>query len=94
MRMGYLTGNLPYCDTGDNGMPKGLITALIDTFEQDFNIHVTTTGYATPKEMVDAAADGETDLFGPLYGDFWLSEQYGFFNSNAIASTTSHSPAA
>lgn len=88
VRMGYLTGNLPYCDTGDNGMPKGLITALIDTFEQDFNIHVTTTGYATPKEMVDAAADGETDLFGPLYGDFWLSEQYGFFNSNAIASTT------
>lgn len=88
VRLGYLTGNLPYCDQAEDGTAKGLVTVLADTFRQEFNIWVETRGYPSIEALNAAVEDGEIDLFGPLYSDFWLAEQYGLINSNAITSTT------
>lgn len=88
VRLGYLTGNLPYSDQDETGAVKGLFAVLADTFAQGFNIRVTTKGYSSAEALIAAVAAGEIDLFGPLYRDFWLSEQYGFFSSDAIMSTT------
>ena len=44
--------------------------------------------YNSFSELLQKRKDGEIDLFGLLYRDFWFSRQYGFFNSDAIMSTT------
>lgn len=88
VRLGYLTSNLPYCDETENGLLKGQLAALVNSFEEDFNIHVDARGFSDVDALVGAAKDGDVDLFGPLYSDAWLAEQYGFINSNAITSTT------
>lgn len=88
IRLGYLNDNLPYSDTGEDGKVRGLITALINTFEQDFGIHIAPRPFSDSRDMMQAAQAGEVDLFGPLYGDYWLAEQYGVLNTSAITSTT------
>lgn len=88
VRLGYLTGNLPYCDAAEGDAVRGLLAVLIETFWDDFGVQVVAKGYGDTGSMIAAANDGEIDLFGPLYSDAWLAEQYGFINSNAITSTT------
>lgn len=88
VRLGYLTGNLPYCDAAEGDAVRGLLAVLIETFRDDFGVQVVAKGYGDTDSMIAAANDGEIDLFGPLYSDAWLAEQYGFINSNAITSTT------
>ncbi|MGN0662112.1 MAG: diguanylate cyclase domain-containing protein [Faecalibacterium sp.] len=88
IRLGYLSSNLPYSDTAEDGSARGLITVLIDTFEKDFDIRIDTTAFTDVREMMRAAKKGSVDLFGPLYGDYWLAEQYGIFNTSAINFTT------
>lgn len=88
VHIGYLVENLPYCDTTAEGAPKGLMAVIADNFEKELGIQVTMREYPTAEAMVTAAILGEIDLFGPMYRDFWLSEQYGFFSSDAIATTT------
>lgn len=88
VHLGYLTGNLPYCDETGEGAVRGLLSVLTATFEEDFGIRAETKGYPSIDQMTAAAFAGEIDLFGPLYSDFWLAEQYGLINSNTITSTT------
>ena len=88
VRLGYLADNLPYSDVDENGAPRGLITVVIRTLEEEVCIRVEPVAFRLPKEMVEAAKADRVDLFGPLYGDFWLAEQYGIFNTNPITDTT------
>lgn len=88
VRLGYLENDLPYCATAADGTLRGEITALVDAFETDFDIRVQAVPFADTGTMVRAAQAGEIDLFGPLYEDYWLAEQYGIFNTKSILSTT------
>ena len=88
VRLGYLENDLPYCATAADGTLRGEITALVDAFETDFDIRVQAVPFADARTMVEAAQAGEIDLFGPLYEDYWLAEQYGIFNTKSILSTT------
>lgn len=88
VHLGYLTSNLPYCDETENGLLKGQLAALVNFFEEDFNIHVDARGFSDVDALINAAKDGEVDLFGPLYSDAWLAEQYGIINTNTMTSTT------
>lgn len=88
MRLGYLSGNLPYCDETEGNEVKGLFAVIAETFRKNFGIQVETICYSGIDEMITAIFNGEIDLFGPLYSDFWLAEKNGFINSDAITSTT------
>lgn len=77
VRLGYPASNLPYCNTAEDGTLKGLISVLAKTFEEDFGIRVEATPFTTEDAMVQAAYDGEIDLFGPMLEDYWLAEQGG-----------------
>lgn len=88
VRLGYLTSNLPYCDETQDGLLKGQLAVIVKSFEQDFGIHVDARGFSNVDDLIGAAKNGDIDLFGPLYSDAWLAEQYGFINSNAFTSTT------
>lgn len=88
VRLGYLENDLPYCATAADGTLRGEITALVKTFEEEFGIRVQAVPFAVYDDMAQAAANGEIDLFGPLYLDYWLAEQYGIFNTKSILSTT------
>ena len=44
--------------------------------------------YNSFSELLQKRKDGEIDLFGLLYRDFWFFAAVWFFNSDAIMSTT------
>ena len=88
VRLGYLENDLPYCATAADGTLRGVITALVDAFETDFDIRVQAVPFAVYDDMAQAAANGEIDLFGPLYLDYWLAEQYDIFDTKSILTTT------
>lgn len=88
VRLGYLVGNLPYCDETEERTMKGLLTVIVDAFQKNFGVEVKTIGYRGIDQILVAAEYGEIDLFGPLYSDFWLAEQIGVINSDEIATTT------
>ena len=88
VRLGYLSGNLPYCDETEENEVKGLLAVIAETFRETFGIQVETISYSSIDEIFTAAFNGEIDLFGPLYSDFWLAENSGIINSDAITSTT------
>ena len=88
VRLGYLENDLPYCATAADGTLRGEITALVDAFETDFDIRVQAVPFAVYDDMAQAAANGEIDLFGPLYLDYWLAEQYDIFDTKSILTTT------
>ena len=88
VRLGYLENDLPYCATAADGTLRGEITALVKTFEEEFDIRVQAVPFAVYDDMAQAAANGEIDLFGPLYLDYWLAEQYDIFDTKSILTTT------
>lgn len=88
VRLGYLTDNLPYCDTAEDGSLKGLLTVLVQTFAEEFGIRVETTPFAALDAMIQAAQAGEIDLLGPMFADCWLAEQNGLFPTDSFSNTT------
>lgn len=88
VRLGYLKGNLPYSDQAADGKLKGLLSVLVDTFQEEFGIRVETKAYATVDELKAAVQAKEIDLFGPYFSDLWLAEQSGLFFTDSIASTS------
>lgn len=88
VRLGYLNDNLPYCDTEEDGSLRGLLTVLVHTFEEDFGVRVEAVPFETLNTMIQAAAAGEIDLFGPMFADCWLAEQHGLFPTDSFADTT------
>lgn len=88
VHLGYLEGNLPFCDEADAGTVKGLFSVLADTYDEVFGVQMIAIGYPNIEALYHAAAAGEIDLFGPLYKDAWLAEQYGVIVSNTVTSTT------
>lgn len=70
VRLGYLSGNLPYCDETEGNEVKGLLAVIAETFRESFGIQVETICYSGIDEMITAIFNGEIDLFGPLNESF------------------------
>lgn len=51
---------------------------ISETFRENFGIQVETMSYSSIDEMITAAFSGKIDLFGPLYSDFWLINDWLF----------------
>ncbi|MGN0687472.1 MAG: diguanylate cyclase domain-containing protein [Oscillospiraceae bacterium] len=88
IRIGYLNGNSPYSDTNESGELTGILTVLVDTFSRDYGINVVVKPYEDMYAIHDAFNNGELDLFGPLYNDYWLAESYGILHTDAFATTS------
>lgn len=86
--LGYLDNNLPYCAREDNGELTGLLSILVSKYESLFGIRVETVCYEDSSDMIKDLTDGKLDLFGPVYKDAWLAEQYDILMSNAMNTTT------
>ncbi|SFB29910.1 Signal transduction histidine kinase [Acetitomaculum ruminis DSM 5522] len=66
----------------------GVISAIIDILENDFGINVEVYAYNTTLEMTNDFDNGKIDIFGPLFGDYWLGEKYGHIDSKNISEGT------
>ena len=86
--MGYLDNNLPYCDADEQGEITGLYSILVNKFQTLFGVEVRTVFYSDMAEMTQDLNEGKLDLFGPVYKDAWLAEQYDILISNAVNTTT------
>ena len=87
IRLGYITDNLPYCDE-ENGQLIGVMNILVETLEKEFDIRVETTVCANREQLRQALKNGEIDIVGPVYSDFYLAEQHNNVLTNAFLSTT------
>lgn len=88
LRIGYVNHNLPYCSLSKEGRLIGLLSTLIDTLQEHFDIKVVTSCYDDKDLVHEALKRGEIDAMAPVYDDFWLAEQYGFALTNSFSMTT------
>lgn len=88
IRMGYLDNNLPYSDLDDNGNFIGVLNALTETMQDNFNINIKVYCYNNHTELYSAFLNGEIDAIGPSYSDYWLAEQYDLIQTNSIITST------
>lgn len=88
LKIGYMNDNLPYSDRDQNGEMRGVMRALVDTLEREFGIDVQTACYETNRQLSAALLQGEVDAVGPVYGDFYLAEQWDIVQTNAFLSST------
>ena len=88
IRIGYLDNNLPYSACDAKGELTGVLAALVQEIEDDFDVSVEATAYETQTAMRTALENGELDVIGPVYGDFWLAEQVDVIQTEALVNTT------
>lgn len=87
IHLGYIDDTLPYC-RHENGELSGVMKILADTVESEFGIIVKTVAYNSQQEISDALQNGEIDIFGPVYSDFYLAEQQDHVLTSSFLSTT------
>lgn len=88
IRLGYLDDNLPYADCGDDGQLTGVLESLMEELSYNFNIHVQSKAYENQQQMQKALEDGEIDVAGPIFSDYWLAEQYDLIQTNTMVTST------
>lgn len=82
--LGYLVNQLPYCTQNDDGEMEGSLTSLATTLHDKFGITVKTVAFSSNEKMVEALSDGTIDAALPFFRDYWLAEQKGVAQSNAM----------
>lgn len=88
IRLGYLLDNLPFSDQNETGDLIGILSALTDSMEQNFDLHFETVPYTSHADLQAALQSGEIDAMGPSYCDYWLAEQINVIQTNSLLSTT------
>lgn len=88
IRIGYLANNLPYSTQLEDGSMGGVMKILADTLEDSLGIHVEFKCYNTNMESMTALEQGEIDVIGPLYGDYYLAEQKDHVLTDAFIKTS------
>lgn len=88
IRLGYLLDNLPFSDQNETGDLIGILSALTDSMEQNFDLHFETVPYTNHADLQAALQSGEIDAMGPSYCDYWLAEQMNVIQTNSLLSTT------
>ena len=88
IRLGYLKDNLPYSGQSQNGELIGIISTVVNTLEKEFNVTVNVSCFDTMEALARALKDGDVDISGPVYSDFYLAEQQNYALTNAMISTT------
>ena len=88
IRMGYLLNNLPYSDVRDDGELMGVLGTLAETLEYSCGISTQALPFQNYTEMYEALEQGEIDVMGPCYSDYWLAEQHNLIQTNTMISST------
>ena len=88
LRLGLQDDNLPYSDGAADGSVSGILRVLIDTLEEELGVTVEATCYSGREALLNALETGEVDAIGPVYGDLYLAEQYGWVLTNEMVTTT------
>lgn len=86
--LGYLVNQLPYCTQNDDGEMEGSLTSLATTLHDKFGITVKTVAFSSNEKMVEALSDGTIDAALPFFRDYWLAEQKGVAQSNAMGTVS------
>ena len=87
IRVGFLQHSLPYSGQRD-GQLVGIMDTIGKTLSKEFGIIIENKGYTTSEQLMDAIRQGDVDIAGPAYSDFYLAEQNDFVITSAMLSTT------
>ena len=83
--IGYCDDYLPYCDLDkDTQSIKGIIRSLADSLAETTGLKVTSVAFSGSPDMLSALLQGKIDAAFPVYGDLWISENKGYFQSRAV----------
>ena len=88
VRIGYLAHNLPYSGNGNDDQPSSALDILADSMEQYFDLQVEKIAYYTINDLSVAVRNGEIDVAGPGYGDFYLAEIRDMVQTDPMLTTT------
>jgi diguanylate cyclase (GGDEF)-like protein len=85
IRIGYLNGFLPYCDTDEQtGKATGMLTDLLGAIRNSYGLDSVPVGFDSCEEMQQALLAGEVDAVFPFYGDYNVGENDHVMISDAV----------
>lgn len=84
LSLGYLEGNLPISDKGDNDEPEGVAAVVKDMLHDYLDVKITAEPYRTMKDMQNAVLNQEIDMAFPMFSSLWESEKDGLFETASI----------
>lgn len=88
IRVGFVNGTMPYCDTD----PKtdrliGLLAYFVDFMKSRYDADFKTKPYPDFDAAVQALYRGEVDTIFPAYGSFWVAEKHGMMVTDSLTSS-------
>lgn len=86
LKVGYIQGNLPLSDQLEDGSPTGVFKDLLSSLSAYLDIPLEPVCYENVIHMEEGLRRGEVDAAFPLYSDFWITEQKGFFQTDSFIS--------
>ena len=86
LNIGYVKGILPLSDQTEDGTPTGVIKELVSLLSAYIKIPLNLICYDNVALMEAGLRDGEIDAAFPIYSDFWITENKGFFQTDAFLS--------
>lgn len=86
LTFGYVLGNLPLSDRGEDGNPTGVAGVVLSHLLNYLQIPLQSRCYDTVDAMEDALRNGEIDVAFPVYSDLWLTESKKMFQTEPVVS--------
>lgn len=75
LAMGYVRGNLPISDEGENGQPAGLAGTVGEWLASYLPVTIHYVAYDRVSDMIEGVHSGEVDMAFPIFTNRWISEQ-------------------
>lgn len=90
LKIGYFDDYMPYCGTGEDGKPTGIMTDVLDALlkevSADEDLTVEYRAFRTDAEMIASLTSGELDMVFPVASSLTEAENDGYVVSAPVAS--------
>jgi diguanylate cyclase (GGDEF)-like protein len=88
LRIGYLSGYMPYCGQDEDGKASGMLTDLLENICEIYGLEKQLQPYDSYENMKTALDEGKVDAIFPVYGDYGVSELQNIMFSDEVTMTT------
>ncbi len=86
LNIGYIRSNLPFSDQAEDGTPIGIVKELLASMSDYLEIPLNPICYDNIDHLEAGLKSGEIDAAFPIYSDLWITENKGFFQTDAFIS--------
>lgn len=94
IRVGCISGYMPYCGFGADGTASGVITDIFRAWRKQLGlpeqIGIEYRSYPRYTDLIAALRSGEIDAAFPVYDSIWNSEEQGIVQTNNLVDSSAN----